>query len=184
MEPVNELDHILQFLEAHGVKMAMIAKDLDLEYDYIKGQKTLKDPEKQSEKLVRNVRIRYADILKDMPPYKGNYTSKNPNHELKEEALSYIKLSELDAAEEDLKEKGIEKDQLLHSIYKSLQDIKSGQQEIIATQQVHAKQIAKLQSNGDEKQEQELIQKYKLEAELLIAATKAQEPGAPESPQD
>lgn len=171
MEPVNELDYTLQFLEAHGIKMHKIAADLELEYDYIKGQKTQKDPQKQSKKLLRNVKKRYAAILKDMPPYK--YTSNETNEKIKVGETEFVKLSELADEEEDRQEMAIENNQLLHLIKNKLQAIEGNQQAL-------AKYVAKKDSNGDEKLEKEILEQIKKDADSYNANTDTQEPTEPQ----
>lgn len=173
MEVVNELDYILQFLDAHGIKMHTIATDLNLDYDYIKGQKTQKDPQRQSKKLLRNVKQRYSAILKDLAPYQKDYIANEQNQEETQVGeTKFVKLSEL-ADEEERQEIAIENNQLLHLIKNKLQAIEGNQKAL-------AKYVAKKDSNGDENREKEILEQIKKDADSYNADTDTQEPTEPQ----
>ncbi|NII25438.1 hypothetical protein HB364_10120 [Pseudoflavitalea sp. X16] len=132
-EPVNELDHIIRQLRAHGIFMIQIAKDTGLGYNHIKNQKSEKDPAKQSETLLDAVKRRYAHILEDMPPY--------------------VKPQEEDQAVKE--DKG--RYELLHDIRKDLKVIQENQKKSFAYEMARLKYMAKRDANGNEQREKEIL---------------------------
>jgi len=92
LKAANELEHILNYLEAHKIDMQQVAASIDRSYDYLRGEKV---KEKPSQKVIGLIKIKYADQLKDMPPYKASsYQEGEENHEeyiAKEPGVKYWK---------------------------------------------------------------------------------------------
>ncbi|WP_315821292.1 hypothetical protein [Paraflavitalea speifideaquila] len=161
MEPVNELDYILQFLDANGVNMHEVAKELNKGYNYVKAQKTQKDPGLQSKKLLRNIKLKFAEKLKNLASYPKPYTPNETNQEANEDEPNYAKSSEIANTGEKPKEKN---NHLLHSINNKLQVIIENQNKLDAKQQALAKYVAKKESGGDETRMKEILDQIERDA--------------------
>lgn len=179
-KPVNELDHILRYLRAHGFTMRQIAQDLKLDYDYLKGQKSQKDPAKQSKSLIEMVRTRYADILKNIPPYDGVKPYKadgNADQAWKEDKTIYN-----NPGNEDYRGQEDKNSELLHEIHRDLKVIRENQKKSFALERARIKYIAKRDANGDKQRQKDIIEEIERDADAYNADTDAQGPSLPDGP--
>lgn len=122
MKAINELEYILNYLEAeYQIDMQQVASDIGNSYDYIRGQKIKKKP---SKKLIDRIKIKYADKLKTLSKYKASPYIKDAevkhvvnedaeNYKTKQEELIKAKEAHLLDAQQRAKIAEAEKDRLL-----------------------------------------------------------------------